>query len=139
MPRAQERSKTATTMPKAAFRRAPAQRMGTSEARQAFSRLIQMLAKQKTPSKSLLDRAIEVGPQRKGGAWIIPEVDGQAAVARIEELSFTVDELQDEIENIAFALLLQERLVNAEESSDISGGQLIRDIGFPDLADGLPE
>jgi hypothetical protein len=112
--------------------------MGTSEARASFSKLVEALAEHDTPSASLLDSAIEVGPQRKGGVWLIPEVDGQAAVERIENLTSTVEELEDELENVAIGLLLQQRLDNSD-GAVVSGAQLLRELGYARLADGLPE
>jgi hypothetical protein len=109
---------------------APARRLATSEARAEFSALVNGLAKRDRPSASLADNAVEIGPHRKGGAWLVPEVDAQAAVDRITEL-------EEELENIAIGLLLQERL---DESS---GGttparDVIRELGFDDLLEGLP-
>jgi hypothetical protein len=112
--------------------------MGTSEARASFSKLVQKLGERDTPSKSLLDNAIEVGPQRKGGVWLIPEVDGQAAIERIETLNSTVQELEDELENVAIGFLLAERWERST-GGVISGAQLMRDLGYAGLADGLPE
>lgn len=119
-------------------RAVPERRMGTSEARASFSKLVRALGERDTPSASLLDSAIEVGPQRKGGVWLIPEVDGQAAVERIETLTSTVEELEDELENVAIGLLLQQRLDNSD-GDVISGAQLLRDLGYTSLADGLRE
>jgi hypothetical protein len=112
--------------------------MGTSEARASFSKLVHSLGERDTPARSLLDNAIEIGPQRKGGVWLIPEVDGRAAVERIETLSSTVEALEDELENVAIGFLLQERLERSD-ASVISGAQLMRDLGFAGLAEGLPE
>ena len=116
----------------------PARRLGTSEARADFSKLIHALGEHDTPAGSLLDNAIEVGPQRKGGAWLIPEVDGQAAVERIEVLEETIEMLEDELENVAIGFMLQERL-GKSDGGVISGAQLMRELGYTDLAEGLPE
>jgi hypothetical protein len=112
--------------------------MGTSEARASFSQLVQELAEHDTPSASLVDSAIEVGPQRKGGVWLIPEIDGQAAVERVENLTSTVEALEDELENVAIGLLLQQRLDDSD-GAVVSGAQLLRELGYASLADGLPE
>ena len=112
--------------------------MGTSEARAHFSKLVQGLSEHHSPSNSLVDNAIEVGPQRKGGVWLIPEVDGQAAIERIEALTSTVEALQDELENLAIGFLLAERLEHST-AGVISGAQLMRDLGYPGFAEGLPE
>jgi hypothetical protein len=112
--------------------------MGTSEARAAFSKLVRALGGHNTPADSLLDNAIEVGPQRRGGVWLIPEVDGQAAMERIETLTATVEELEEELENIAIGLLLAERLERSD-GAVVSGAQLMAELGYADLASGLPE
>jgi hypothetical protein len=119
-------------------RAVPERRMGTSEARSSFSKLVKALGAHDTPSGSLLDNAIEVGPQRKGGVWLIPEVDGRAALERIEVLTSTVEELEDELENVAIGFLLAER-VEHSRGDVISGAQLMRDLGYAGLAEGLPE
>ena len=119
-------------------RAVPARRLGTSEARADFSKLIHALGEHHTPAGSLLENAIEVGPQRKGGAWLIPEVDGQAAVERIEVLEKTIESLEDELENVAIGFMLQERLEQSK-GGVISGAQLMRELGYAGLAEGLPE
>jgi hypothetical protein len=70
--------------------------------------------------------------------WLIPEVDGQAAIERIETLNSTVQELEDELENVAIGFLLAERWERST-GGVISGAQLMRDLGYAGLADGLPE
>ncbi len=109
----------------------PPRRMGTSEARAGFSKLVAELSQRDEPSDSLADNAIEIGPQRKGGVWLVPELDAQAAVEHIQEL-------EDEIENIAIAFLIEERRQRSSGKA-ISGSDLIRELGFPKLAEGLPE
>ncbi len=108
---------------------APAKRMGTSEARASFSKLVCDLSKLEQPGGSLADNAIEIGPHRKGGAWLVPEVDAQTAIARIVEL-------EEELENIAIGLLVQERL--DKSSGTTSGRDVLRELGFDDLVEGLP-
>lgn len=124
-------STTARTERRQATPPAPVRRMGTSEARAGFSKLVAELSARGKASASLVDNAIEVGRQRKGGVWIVPEVDAQAAVEHIQEL-------EEEIENISLSFMLSERL-DRTSGETISGAQLIRELGFPDLADGLPE
>lgn len=105
--------------------------MGTSEARADFSKLVAELSQQVEPGESLADNAIEVGPQRKGGVWLVSQVDAQATVEHVQDL-------EDEIENIALGFMIEERL-EGSSGKTISGVELIRELGFPDLADGLPE
>lgn len=71
------------------------------------------------PSGSLLDRAVEIGPRRQGGAWLVPEADAQAALERIEEL-------EDELEEIGIGLLVQERLARGGLEEDLSLSELAR-------------
>jgi hypothetical protein len=104
--------------------------MATSEARAELSKLVNDLAAREQPGSSLADSAIEIGRHRKGGAWLVPEVDAQAAVERIAEL-------EEELENIAIGLALEERIARS------SGGttparDVIRELGFDDLLEGLP-
>jgi hypothetical protein len=141
VPRAKRPSNAVTAPPrrkKTRRRAVPERRLATSETRAEFSKLVNELAEREDAAESLVDNAVEVGPQRKGGVWMVPEVDGQAAVERIEELEEAVDSLEDEMENVAIAMMLQERL---EQSSGkvTSGAQVIRELGFEDLAEGLPE
>lgn len=117
-------------VPPAASRFLPARRLATSEARAALSGLVNDLGGHREPSGSLVDNAVEIGPHRKGGAWLVPEVDAHAAVRRIAEL-------EDEVENIALALMLSERL-ESSEGTTVPAEQVIRELGFDDLLDGLP-
>lgn len=104
--------------------------MATSEARAEFSKLVNELAERARPGASLVDNAIEIGPHRKGGVWLVPEVDAQAAVERITEL-------EEELENIAIGLALQERL-DTSSGGTTPARDVIRELGFDDLLEGLP-
>jgi hypothetical protein len=116
----------------------PQRRMGTSEARTEFTKLVRELSSLQDAARSLVENAIEVGPQRKGGVWLVPEVDGQAAVARIEELEDTIATLEDELENIAIGHMLAERVAGSGGGTT-PAAEVIRELGFGDLAQGLPE
>ena len=105
-------------------------RLATSEARADFSNLVNELGERDTPGESLADNAIEIGPHRKGGAWLVPEVDARAAVEELEEL-------RDELENITIGFLLQDRLADSNET--VPAADVIRDLGFDELLDELPE
>ena len=109
---------------------APARRMATSEARADFSKLVNELAEHDQPGASLADNAIEIGPHRNGGAWLVPEVDAHAAVERIAEL-------EQELENIAIGFALQERL-DSSSGGTTPARDIIRELGFADLLEGLP-
>lgn len=62
------------------------------------------------PSGSLLDRAQSVGPYRKGGLLLLPEIDAMAAVERLEQIEQERDELLDELEDVGIVMLAQKRL-----------------------------
>ena len=62
------------------------------------------------PSNSLLERAQPVGPYRKGGLLLVPEIDALAAVQRLEEVEREKEELLDELEDLGILLLAEERL-----------------------------
>jgi hypothetical protein len=112
--------------------------MGTSEARTDFTKLVRELSAMEDAARSLVENAIEVGPQRKGGVWLVPEVDGQAAVARIEELEDTIRTLEEELENIAIGHMLSERLAGSGGGTT-PAADVLRELGFEDLAADLPE
>jgi len=80
------------------------------EGRQRLHELAASFGKLKKPSKSLLDRAQSVGPYRKGGLVLVPEIDAVAAVERIEEVERERETLLEEIEDMGIILLAQERL-----------------------------
>ena len=80
------------------------------EGRQQLHKLATRFSRLKKPSRSLLDRAHSVGPYRKGGLMLVPEIDAVAAVARIEEAKREREALLDEIEDLGIILLAQERL-----------------------------
>lgn len=80
------------------------------EARVELYGIVNEFAGIEEASDSLLDRAVEIGPRRRGGAILVPEVDAREAARRIEEL-------EDELEDIGLALLLQERLGDTTRSS----------------------
>lgn len=130
MARAQGKSsQIATPTRRARSAYAPAKRMGTSEARSEFSRLVSEMSQHERPSASLADNAIEIGPHRKGGAWLVPEVDAQTAMERIGDL-------EEELENIAIGFLVQERL--DKSAGTTPGRDVLRELGFDDLVQGLP-
>ena len=100
-------------------RRTPHARYTVEQARRELYVLVDKFRKLSKPSESLLDRAVEIGPRRQGGAWLLPEADAQAALARI-------DELEDELEDIGIGLLAQERLARGGLEEDVSIEELAR-------------
>jgi len=133
MARAHDKGEKAAAALRGRTKRVPAgarRRLATSEARADFSNLVNELGERDTPGESLADNAIEIGPHRKGGAWLVPEVDARAAVEELEEL-------RDELENITIGFLLQDRLADSNET--VPAADVIRDLGFGELLDELPE
>lgn len=80
------------------------------EARKRLHELSKRFSSLKKPSGSLLDRAFEVGPHRKGGMLLLPEIDAVAALERLEIAERENEELLDELEDVGIVLLAQERL-----------------------------
>lgn len=80
------------------------------EARKRLHELSKRFSSLKKPSGSLLERAFEVGPHRKGGLLLVPGIDALAALERLEIAERENEELLDELENVGIVLLAQERL-----------------------------
>ena len=80
------------------------------EGRQQLHELASRFRKLKKPSASLLERARSVGPYRKGGLLLVPEIDALATVERLEQAEREKEELLDELEDVGIILLAQERL-----------------------------
>lgn len=83
------------------------------EARTQLHELAKRFGSLRKPSESLLDRAVDVGPHRKGGLLIVPEIDALAALDRLEEAERENEELFEELEDMGIVLLAQERLADA--------------------------
>jgi hypothetical protein len=82
------------------------------EGRQQLHELANRFGKLTKPSGSLLERAQSVGPHRKGGLLLVPEIDALATVDRLEQAERENEELLDELEDVGIILLAQERLSN---------------------------
>lgn len=80
------------------------------EARQQLHQLAGRFSRMRKPSSSLLDRAIEVGPHRKGGLLLVPEIDALEALDRLDAAEREKEELLEELEDVGIILLAQERL-----------------------------
>jgi hypothetical protein len=80
------------------------------EGRKQLHELASRFGKLKKPSGSLLERAQSVGPYRKGGLLLVPEIDALATVERLEQAEREKEELLDELEDVGIILLAQERL-----------------------------
>jgi hypothetical protein len=85
-------------------------RLTLDEARKQLHGLSRLFGSLRQPSESLLDRAVEVGPHRKGGLLIVPEIDALAALERLEQTEREKEDLLEELEDVGIVLLAQERL-----------------------------
>lgn len=108
------------------------------EARKQLHGLARRFGSLRTPSGSLLDRAVDVGPHRRGGLLIVPEIDAIAAVERLETAEREREELLEELEDVGISLLAQERLERPTPLDQlIPLRELARQVGREDLvADG---
>ena len=80
------------------------------EARQQLHQLAGRFSRMRKPSRSLLDRAIDVGPHRKGGLLMVPEIDVLETLDRLDAAEREKEELFEELEDVGIILLAQERL-----------------------------
>lgn len=100
----------------------PRLRKTIEEARKELYGIVDAFRQMAGASQGLADRAIEIGPRRKGGAWLVPEADAQAAMERIEEL-------EQELEDVATGLLVTERLGRGNLEDDVSLDELAHQFG----------
>jgi hypothetical protein len=112
----------------------PLRNLATTEARTQLPKLVGELVAISEPGETLAAHAVEVGPRNRGGVWMVPAVDADAAMDREAELRDRVDALEDEAENMALGFFLTTRL---EQSSGetISGDDFIRELGYSELLD----
>jgi hypothetical protein len=82
------------------------------EGRRRLHELAGRFRRLRKPSGSLLERAQSVGPHRKGGLLLLPEIDALAAIERLEKAERENEELLDELEDLGIVLLAQERLAD---------------------------
>jgi hypothetical protein len=116
----------------------PTRSLPTTKARTELPKLVRELVAVKKPGKTLADHAVEVGPHNRGGVWLVPAVDVDAALEREDALRARVEELEEEGEDMAFGFFLAERLARSSGATT-SGVDFIRGLGFEDLAAELPE
>lgn len=102
----------------------PRRRYTVEQARTELYSLVKEFAEVEQASESLLERAVEIGPRRQGGAVLLPEVDALEAARRLEEL-------EEELEDIGLALMLQGRL--AEPGERITLDQMAAELGLTDF------
>lgn len=116
----------------------PTRSLPTTEARAALPALVKEMIAVEEPGETLADHAVEMGPRNRGGVWLLPAVDVEAAFDREDKLRSQVAELEDENENISFGFFLMQRLEQSPGTTT-SGEDFIRGLGFDDIADGLHE
>jgi hypothetical protein len=116
----------------------PRRSLATTKARTALPQLVNELVAVKKAGATLAEHAVELGPRNKGGVWLVPTVDVDAAMEREEELRARIDELEDEAENMAIGFFLTQRLQQSSGRTT-SGADFIRELGFDDLAADLPD
>ncbi|MGA9761633.1 MAG: hypothetical protein WBQ14_04345 [Gaiellaceae bacterium] len=114
----------------------PKTSMSSSEARENLPSLVKQARAISTPAESLAAHAVEIGPYNKGGVWLIPEVDAQAAIEREERLKAQIAKLEEELENLAIAEFVRDRVESASGRT-MSGVEFVRALGFDDIADEL--
>lgn len=113
-------------------RRQPSRRLATAEARTQLPSLVRELSELERPSRSLADRAVEIGPRRAGGAWLVAEVDAHAAIERERALAQRIEDLEDQLEDFAIAVLLEERLARTS-GERVSLDDLAAGLGLSDF------
>jgi hypothetical protein len=111
--------------------------LATGEARRELPRLVQQMAAKAGPSDGLLDDAVGIGPHRKGGAVLVPEIDAAAHLGEVEELRTRVEELEDDLEDAGMALFIQARIAGAS-GERLSPEEFLRGIGMEGHVDLLP-
>jgi hypothetical protein len=104
------------------------------EGRRQLHRIAREFRELEQASENLTDRAVEVGPHRRGGLVLLPKVDVEEAERRRMELEQEREELLDDLEVFGIGLLAEERLSSptpAERLLTIE--ELAREHGFEDL------
>lgn len=119
-------------MAKTKRRQQPVRRLATAEARTQLPSLVRELAQLDRPAASLAERAVEIGPRRAGGAWLVAEVDAHAAIEREQALAQRVEDLEDQLEDFAIAVLLEERLAHTS-GERVSLDELAAGLGLTDF------
>lgn len=114
----------------------PRKSLSSSEAREKLPTLVREASGARRPAATLAARAVEIGPYNRGGAWLIPEIDAQAAIQRERELREQVAQLEEQLEDLALAELVRARLATAS-GRRMSGVEFIRSLGFGEMADEL--
>jgi hypothetical protein len=111
--------------------------MATTEARKALPQLVKQMSAKRSPSADLMRDAIEIGPHRKGGAILLPEVDVAAHAAEVANLRGRVEQLEEDLEDAGMALFLQERLATTS-GERLTAEQFLTGIGMEGHIERLP-
>lgn len=109
----------------------------TAEARRRLPSLVREMGLKRKPSANLLDDAVDIGPHRKGGAILLPEVDVAEGEREREALRARVAELEDDLEDLGLALFLEERLANTS-GKRLSAQEFLTSIGMREFVAKLP-
>jgi hypothetical protein len=101
-------------------------KLTTSEARRSLPALARDAARRDRPSERLLDHAVQIQPRGEArSAYLVPEVDVEAAQRRI-------DALEDELEDIALVRMLEQRAA-ADTGNLTYVDDVIRELGLDEL------
>lgn len=84
----------------------------------------------KKASKDPLDDAVQIGPHRKGGAVLVPEIDLAAHLDRMAKLKRQVEELEEQVEDLLLAQALDEMYAGRSTVEGKPLDQVIRELGF---------
>lgn len=87
----------------------PKRSLSSSAAREKLPSLVKDACAVTTPAESLAAHAVEIGPYNRGGAWLVPAADAQAAIERQESLLEQVAELEELIEDLTAAPVIAAR------------------------------
>ncbi len=124
MARASRLPIAATATPRRSAVGPDVRRMATTEARQSLPQLVGKMRSKTEPSPNLFEDAVEIGPHRKGGALLVPEIDVRAQVEREAQLSDRVHELEDLLDD----MLLAEELERRYQGQKATEGKLLEQV-----------
>jgi hypothetical protein len=109
----------------------------TGEARRRLPSIVKEMGSKTQPSERLLDDAVDIGPHRKGGAILIPEVDVAANEREMEALRSRVAELEEDLEDVGLVLFLEERLAKTS-GTRLTAEEFLEGIGMEEFVARLP-
>lgn len=110
--------------------------LATTEARGQLNQLVSRMRNKAKPSADLLDDAVSIGPHRKGGAVLLPEVDIEAAVEHRDALEAQVEELRDQLEDLLLVRTLEDLYADSSTTQGKPAEQVARELGFGHLVEG---